>query len=312
MMLNLRQQPQRPSKTPVRRCESQAMKNEVARKPFPLRFGEFIRFSHTVFALPFALMAMLVAGRGRVPWRVLGWILVCMVTGRTAAMCFNRLVDWEFDKENPRTSLRHTLMRKTDAWVIFSVCLAGLLIGTWELNVLCFYLSPVMIVLITCYSLTKRFTPLSHFFLGLALSVAPMGAWAAVSGELKSLTPYTLAIAVLCWVAGFDLIYATLDVDFDRRKGLLSVPARFGIASSLSLAKMLHGIAVVGFFLFGWIAGLGLYYWIACIVTVGGLIWEHRIADPRNTASINRAFFQINAWVSMSLLGGVLLNYFLN
>jgi 4-hydroxybenzoate polyprenyltransferase len=286
------------------------MPDQASPKPFLIRFGEFIRFSHTIFALPFALIAMLVAGGGHVPWRVFGWILFCMVSGRTAAMIFNRLVDWDFDKENPRTAARHALLGKTTVWTIFSVSLAALTIGTWELNALCFYLSPVMIVLITFYSLTKRFTSFSHFFLGLALSVAPMGAWAAVRGDLSTVTPYILGAAVLCWVFGFDLIYATLDADFDREKGLFSFPARFGIQSSLRGAKILHIVAAGGFFCFGWQARLGLFYWVAWLGAIGALVWEHRIADPGNPASINRAFFQVNAWVSMSLLAGVCLNYF--
>ena len=279
-------------------------------KPFLLRLGEFIRFSHTIFALPFGLIAMLVAGHGRVPLGVLGWILLCMVAARTAAMCFNRLADWEIDKDNPRTASRHTLLGKSSAWFVFTLSLVVSVVAAWRLNPLCFYLSPVMIVLITFYSLTKRFTAYSHFFLGLALSVAPMGAWAAVRGELWTITPYFLAAAVVCWVFGFDLIYSTLDTDFDRRKGLFSFPSRFGIPASLQLAKVLHSIAGAAFFAFGWLAGLGRFYWAAWLIVLAALIWEHRIANPENPASINAAFFNVNALVSMSLLAGVLLNYF--
>lgn len=280
-------------------------------KPFLLRLGEFIRFSHTIFALPFGFVAMLVAGQGRVPLRVLGWIFVCMVAARTAAMCFNRLVDWEIDKDNPRTASRHTLLGKSSAWFVFALALVVLVIGTWMLNPLCFYLSPVMILLITFYSLTKRFTACSHFFLGLALSVAPMGAWAAVRGDLWTITPYTLAAAVVCWVFGFDLIYSTLDAEFDRRKGLFSFPARFGVPASLRLARILHVVAALGFFVFGWLAGLGHGYWVTWLVVLGALVWEHRIANPDNPGSINAAFFNVNALVSMSLLAGVLLNYYM-
>ena len=279
------------------------------RKPFWKRFGEFIRFSHTVFALPFALVAMLVAGQGRVPWRVVGWVFVCMVSGRTAAMCFNRLVDWEFDKRNPRTTTRHTLVEKSQAWLIFALSLLVLVIGTWRLNPLCFYLSPVMVLLITFYSLTKRFTSLSHLFLGLALAIAPAGAWAAVQGQLWTLEPYVLAFAVLCWVFGFDLIYATLDIEFDRTQGLLSIPACYGGDVSLKLAKFLHLAAGAAFFAFGWLAGLGLFYWAAWTVVVLALIWENRIANPADPAAVNAAFFKVNAFVSVCLLAGVTLNY---
>jgi 4-hydroxybenzoate polyprenyltransferase len=167
-----------------------------------------------------------------------------------------------------------------------------------------------MIVLITFYSLTKRFTAYSHFFLGLALSVAPMGAWAAVRGELWTITPYFLAAAVVCWVFGFDLIYSTLDADFDRQKGLFSFPSRFGVPAALRLARVAHGFAATCFFVFGWLARLGPFYWAAWFVVLGALVWEHRIADPETPTSINTAFFNVNALVSMSLLVGVLLNYF--
>lgn len=286
------------------------MSNAVTTKPFLLRLGEFIRFSHTIFALPFGMIAMLVAGNGRVSIRVLGWILVCMVAARTGAMCFNRLTDWEIDKENPRTAKRHTLLEKSSAWMICALSFVIAIFAAWKLNPLCFYLSPVMIVLITFYSLTKRFTAYSHFFLGVALSVAPMGAWAAVRGELWTITPYFLAAAVVCWVFGFDLIYSTLDADFDRKKGLFSFPSRFGVPAALRLAKGLHIVATIGFFVFGWFAGLGRFYWVAWLVVAGALVWEHRIANPDNPGSINDAFFNVNALVSMTLLVGVLLNYF--
>lgn len=286
------------------------MSHAVTTKPFLLRLGEFIRFSHTIFALPFGMIAMLVAGNGRVSMSVLGWILLCMVAARTGAMCFNRLTDWEIDKENPRTAKRHTLLGKSSAWAICALSFVVSIFAAWKLNPLCFYLSPVMIVLITFYSLTKRFTAYSHFFLGVALSVAPMGAWAAVRGELWTITPYFLAAAVVCWVFGFDLIYSTLDADFDRKKGLFSFPSRFGVPAALRLAKGLHIVATIGFFVFGWFAGLGRFYWVAWLVVAGALVWEHRIANPDNPGSINDAFFNVNALVSMTLLVGVLLNYF--
>jgi 4-hydroxybenzoate polyprenyltransferase len=286
------------------------MTDAIAPKSFLVRLGEFVRFSHTIFALPFAMVSMLVAGHGRVPLRVLGWILVCMVAARTGAMCFNRLMDWEIDKENPRTAMRHTLLGKSSAWIVFALSIAVSIFAAWELNPLCFYLSPVMVVLITFYSLTKRFTAYSHFFLGLALSVAPMGAWAAVRGELWSITPYLLAGAVVCWVFGFDLIYSTLDAEFDRKKGLFSFPSRFGVPAALRLAKALHIAAALGFLAFGWMAGLGAAYWAASLLVVVALIWEHRIANPENPGSINAAFFNVNALVSMTLLLGALLNYY--
>ena len=280
----------------------------VNQKFFLFRLGEFIKFSHTVFALPFALMATLVASGGRVPLKVLGWVLACMVFARTAAMCFNRLVDWEIDKENPRTAQRHTLIKKEQGWVALIVCLALLFFATWNINRLCFYLCPLMVVIILFYSLTKRFTAFSHAFLGLALGIAPVGAWAAITGELRSPTPFLLGAAVLCWTFGFDLIYAIMDVDFDRRKGLFSFPARYGVGAALLGARLLHIAAFAGFVAFGWTARMGWFYTLACICIVAVLFQEHRDAKRADAASINKAFFNANAVVSLCLLLGVLLD----
>jgi len=272
------------------------------------KLAEFIKFSHTVFALPFALIAMVVAAGGMPSLRVFGWILFCMVTARTAAMSFNRLVDWEIDKENPRTARRHTLVRKSHAWILLFITAGLTVFGTWMLNRLCFILSPLMLALILFYSVTKRFTAFPHFFLGLALSAAPMGAWAAVANNLGTPTPYFLALAVLCWSFGFDLIYATMDVEFDRRKGLFSFPARYGIPAALRLAQGLHVGAAAGFALFGWSAQLGAFYWGAFAIVVVVLMLEQRMARNPDTASINQAFFTANAVVSMALLLGVCLD----
>lgn len=279
--------------------------------PFLLRLGAFVRFSHTVFALPFALISLLVAGGGRVSLQLLGWVLVCMVSARTAAMCFNRLADWEIDKQNPRTAQRHKLISKQHGWVVMAVSLVMLFIATWNINRLCFYLTPFMVVVILSYSLTKRFTAFSHFFLGLALGIAPLGAWAAVTGELTSVPPYILGAAVLFWTFGFDLIYSTMDIEFDRRMGLFSFPSRYGVPATLSLARILHGIAFAGFLVFGRVANLGVFYWIACMVVVVELVREHRYAKRADPDSINRAFFQSNAVVSLSLLLGVILDSWL-
>ena len=272
------------------------------------RLAEFIKFSHTVFALPFALAAMAVAAGGMPHLRVFGWILFCMVAARTAAMSFNRLVDWEIDKENPRTTRRHTLIQKSHGWALLLLSSGCAVLGAWQLNWLCFVLSPAMLALILFYSVTKRFTAFPHFFLGLALSAAPMGAWAAVTNSLRAPTPYFLAAAVLCWSFGFDLIYATMDVEFDRRKGLFSFPARYGVPAALRLARVLHGGAAAGFALFGWSAQLGPFYWMALAVVAGVLVLEQKMARRPDTASINQAFFNANAVVSGALLLGVCLD----
>ncbi len=274
-----------------------------------VRLGTFVRFSHTVFALPFALIAMLVAGGGTVAPMVFFWILVSAVAARTLAMCFNRLMDWESDKLNPRTKDRHTLVSRPQAWLMFSASLIGTLGAAYMLNPLCLAFSPIMIVILCFYSLTKRFTAFSHFFLGLALSVAPAGAWIAVRASLSALPPFILATAVLLWTFGFDLIYSTLDAEFDRRQGLFSFPSRFGVPATLRLAKVLHLLAALSFLWFWKAAGLGPGYAAACAVTLLALVWEHRLAANLDAGSINRAFFQINAMVSMTLLAGTLVDF---
>ena len=282
------------------------MNAAATQSSFLTRLGSFIRFSHTVFALPFALIAMFVAARGLPKAAVFGWIIVCAVAARTLAMCFNRLMDWEIDKLNPRTEGRHKLVSKPQAWTVLIASGALAVWASHQLNFLCFALSPLMVLILCFYSLTKRFTPFSHLFLGLALSVAPMGAWAAVRATLLEFEPYILATSVLLWTFGFDLIYSTLDTEFDRANGLFSFPARFGIPAALRTAKVLHCAAALGFLSFGWMAQLGAGYAVGCALTLLGLFWEHRLASTLEPARINQAFFQINALVSLTLLGGTL------
>lgn len=269
---------------------------------------EFIKFSHTIFALPFALVAMLVAAQGLPAWRILLLILVCMVAARTAAMAFNRWVDWDFDQQNPRTANRSKLVTRSTALGL--VIVPGLIFigATYLLNPLCFVLSPVALLLIFGYSLCKRFTAYTHAVLGLALAAAPMGAWAAVTGDLTPLAPWVLAAAVWCWVFGFDLIYALLDADFDRQAGLHSFPARYGTATTLFLARGLH-LATLGFLVwFGLLITAGWAYWLAVAVVAMALVVEHRLSRTGDVGRINLAFFQINALVSAVLLGGVALD----
>src|ERR1700719_81454 len=203
------------------------------------RFLRLIRFSHTIFALPFALGALVVAANGLPSARTLLLVLVCMVSARTAAMLFNRFVDWSLDQRNPRTALRHLLLPKTAvvALLVISSCL--FLAAAAAINRLTFVLSPIALAIVFFYSLTKRFTAATHFFLGLALAISPIGAWIAQRGDVD-LAPFVLAIGVICWVAGFDLIYATQDFEFDRREGIRSLVVKLGIARSLRLAQLLH------------------------------------------------------------------------
>src|SRR4029077_999583 len=203
------------------------------------RFLRLIRFSHTIFALPFALGALIVAANGWPSLRVFVLVVVCMVFARTAAMLFNRLVDWSLDQRNPRTASRHLLVSKSVATTLLIFSSAGFIASAAAINRLTFLLAPVALFVIFFYSITKRFTSATHFFLGFALAVAPVGAWIAQTGRVD-VAPLVLAAGVICWVAGFDLIYATQDYDFDRREGIRSLVVKLGIARSLRLAQWLH------------------------------------------------------------------------
>jgi len=265
----------------------------------------FIRFSHTVFALPFALGAAFVAARGWPPIRLLGLVVVEMVFARTAAMTFNRLADWEIDKRNPRTAGRHKLVSRGTAIGLLVVS-AGAFIATAALiNRLCLILSPVALGILFFYSLTKRFTALSHFFLGLALGIAPIGAWLAVRGRFE-LPPFVLCLAVLLWVAGFDLIYATQDEEFDRKAGLRSLVVTLGLPGTLVLAQWLHLAMWVVLIAFGEAAHLGRIYNAGLGLILPVLVYEHHTARKLDLAAINRAFFYSNAFVGAVFVGATL------
>jgi len=270
-------------------------------------FLQFIRFSHTIFALPFALGSMFVASGGLPSLSLAGAILVAMVSARTAAMTFNRLADWEIDKRNPRTAGRHRLASRPLAVATCAISSSVFVVAAWWLNPLCLALSPLALGLVFFYSLTKRFTSFAQFFLGLALSVAPVGAWLAVSGAF-ALPPLVLAAAVLLWVAGFDLIYATQDYEVDRREGLRSMVVRLGVPGAMSLAVWLHAAAFLGLVAFGLTAGLGAVYFGCLIVVLVAMVYEHLEARRGDVAAINRAFFQANAIVGVAFVAGTLLD----
>ena len=267
------------------------------------RFLRLIRFSHTIFALPFALGALVVAANGRPSLRTLLLVVVCMVFARTAAMLFNRLVDWSLDQRNPRTAARHLLVPKSAA--LFSLVLSsvGFILAAGAINRLTFMLAPVALAVIFFYSLTKRFTTATHFFLGLALAVAPVGAWIAQTGHVD-LAPLVLGAGVICWVAGFDLIYATQDYDFDRREGIRSLVVKLGVARSLRLAQILHFAMFAALIAFGVTAQLGLFYYCGTLLVAAALLYEHK-TEKLDLAGINRAFFRSNAFVSAVFLVAV-------
>jgi 4-hydroxybenzoate polyprenyltransferase len=271
-------------------------------------YGRLVRFSHTVFALPFALSSVALAWpKHPVTLRSLFWILIAMVGARTAAMGFNRLADRKFDALNPRTQgweLPRGTVQVWEAVALTAVSALVFTIAAYQLNWLSFVLSPVALAIIFFYSLTKRFTWASHLFLGLALALAPVGAWLATLQapvDLSGLSvPVYLGLAVVFWLAGFDIIYSLQDRDFDRTHGLHSIPVRFGVARALQLSIFFHLCTVIFLALVGVSAAAGLVYWIGFAAVAAVLIWEHRIVTPRDLSRINRAFFDLNAYVSLA------------
>src|SRR5437867_8379191 len=267
------------------------------------RFLRLIRFSHTIFALPFALAALVVSANGRPSLKIILLVLGCMITARTAAMLFNRFVDWEIDQRNPRTRTRYLLTTKN---IIFICLILSSLLFVFlaaNINRLTFALSPIALGIIFFYSLTKHFTDATHFFLGLALGIAPVAAWIAQTGRVE-FPPLVLALDVVCWVSGFDLIYATQDYDFDRHEGLHSLVVTLGIASSLRLARLLHLVTFLTLIGFGVLAKLGVVYYCSLPLIAAALVYEHK-TEKRDIAGINRAFFQSNAFVSAVFLFAV-------
>jgi len=216
-------------------------------------------------------------------------------------MLFNRLVDWSLDQRNPRTASRHLLFSKSGAVIFLVLNAAAFLVAASAINRLTLLLSPVALALIFFYSLTKRFTSATHFFLGLALAIAPIAAWIAQTGHVD-LAPLVLATGVTCWVAGFDLIYATQDYDFDRREGIQSLVVKLGIARSLRLAQLLHLTMFAALIAFGFLGKLGLIYFWAMLLIAVALFYEHKVASTLDLSGINRAFFQSNAFVSAVFL----------
>jgi 4-hydroxybenzoate polyprenyltransferase len=265
---------------------------------------EMIKFEHTVFALPFAIMSAFIAAEGLPPLTKLGWILVAMVGARSCAMAFNRLADAEIDSQNPRTATRAIpagLITKGAVW-IFTLVSAGLLVcAAWRLNPLAFKLSPVALAVIMGYSFTKRFTALSHLWLGLALSISPVGAWIAIKGQFDW-TPIILCCVVLLWTAGFDIIYACQDVNFDRKHGLHSIPARIGIRWALWVSSALHVVAVFLLFCIPRFAEMGHFYFVGVWIVVFIFIYEHAIVKPDDLSRVNLAFFTLNSMISLVLM----------
>lgn len=266
-----------------------------------------IKFSHTVFALPFALLGFFLAVRtteANFDWKILGLVVLCMVFARSAAMAFNRLIDTDVDKENPRTAIREIpagIISKGSALVFVILNSLFFIAATYFINPdnhICFYLSPVALLIILGYSYTKRFTFLCHLILGLGLSLAPIGAWLAVTGKF-SLLPILFSFAVLFWVSGFDIIYALQDEAFDKSKGLHSIPAAIGTKNALLLSSIFHFFSAGFILTAGFIGNAGVYYWIAAAIFSGLLLYQHSLVKPDDLSKVNVAFFTTNGIASI-------------
>ena len=276
-----------------------------------VRFGRMVKFEHTLFALPFALAAAAIAARGHglSVFRVLG-IVIAMAAARTAAMGFNRIADRDIDAKNPRTAGREIPTGKISlraAWTLTLVATATFVAVAAALGPLCLALSPVALALLYGYSFTKRFTALCHLFLGLAIAAGPAGAWIAVRGDF-GWAPGLLMIAVASWIAGFDVLYALADRDFDRATGLHSIPARFGISGALVISAALHVVTVAALFALVPVAALGVPYIAGVVVVLALLVYEHAIVRPSDLSRLSVAFFTLNGYVSVAFLAATLVD----
>jgi 4-hydroxybenzoate polyprenyltransferase len=267
-------------------------------------YASFVRLSHSVFALPFALVGALLATRV-VPfdWSRIVWIVACMVFARSAAMGFNRLVDAAYDARNPRTAMRELpagRMSRAEAIVFVTVSSLLFVACTWPLGWLCFALSPVALVIVFWYSLAKRVTSYTQMFLGLAMAVAPVGGWLAAGGR-GGWEPWLLGLAIGTWVGGFDVLYACQDIDVDRRDGLRSIPVRFGVARALAISRAMHVVTIVALAVLGVVAALGPIYFAGVIIVGALLAWEQSLVRADDLSQVKRAF-DLNGWVGILYL----------
>jgi 4-hydroxybenzoate polyprenyltransferase len=279
-----------------------------------VRYVNFVKLAHTLFALPFALLGVLAgASRTGVTWRTVGLVVVAFSAARWVAMGFNRIVDRDFDARNPRTRNRELprgALTLTQAWL--SVVVAGslFLAAAGLLNRLCLFLSPVALGWVMLYSLSKRFTWWPHLWLGLSLAIAPVGGYLAVTGRWSQ--PWwvliAITVAVATWVAGFDIFYALPDAAFDRQEGLRSAVVRLGEGRSILAAKLLHGATIPALFVFGWGAGFGTWYVAGVIVAAGILAYEHQLVKPGDLSRLDAAFFTMNGVMSVTVFGFALVD----
>ncbi len=272
---------------------------------------KMIKFSHSVFALPFALTSALIAADGLPEKRTLFWIIVAMVSARTTAMGLNRIIDRRIDKHNPRTANRELPAGKinvVETAVFVFIALVVFVLSAYMLNPLCFRLSGIAVAFMVLYSFTKRFTWTSHFVLGITISAAPVGAWIAVTGGFD-VRILLLGFAVVFWLAGFDILYAFQDVEFDRNYGLYSVPLKFGIARALWISRTCHLLTWVLLLLTGFYFGMTLAFYIGIAVTAVLLLYEHALVSPGDLRKLNKAFFDMNGYISLTVFFFTALSY---
>jgi len=279
----------------------------------PSRFKtylELVRFEHTLFALPFAYSGMLMAAKGWPGWPVFLWITVAMVGARTSAMALNRLIDRQIDAINPRTAGRHLprgVVKPTEVFVLAAAGLVWLTLAAFNLNRLTAELLPVAVFFLVGYSYTKRFTWLCHFWMGLTIGAATAGGWIAVTGTVSP-AMFALWAGTAFWLAGFDILYATQDYEFDRNNRVYSVPAKFGVPTALQIAQICHALTFGFFLLAGLLEGTGWIYYLG-VAFVGAVLWyEHRLVRPNDLSKVDKAFFQANVVVSLGMLVFIVLD----
>ncbi len=274
-------------------------------------FLRMIKFTHSVFALPFAFTAAIIGAGGIPSLKQALWIALAMVGARSGAMAMNRIIDRKMDALNPRTRGREIpsgKLRLSEAAFFAAVSFALLVYSAYRLNPLCFKLSPLAILIVIFYSYTKRFTWAAHIFLGMSIALAPLGAWIAVTGTV-GLKIIPMVIAVVFWLAGFDILYALQDLDFDRAHGLFSIPARFGTGKSLLISRLCHAVSIAMLVLTGFLFGQGVFYWAGMAFVCALFAYEHSLVREDDLSRLDMAFFNMNGWISVSVLFFTALSY---
>ncbi len=275
---------------------------------------KMIKIEHSVFALPFAFASAMLAAGGIPEIKQIFWITVAMVTARASAFGFNRIIDRKIDALNPRTANREIPSGKIKLWeaLLFTfICLIFFLYSAWMLNPLCFKLAPIAILILFIYSYTKRFTWTCHFFLGLALALAPLGAWIAIKGTFNwEIIP--MVITVIFWLAGFDTLYALWDVEFDKKFGIYSIPKVFGIKKAIYFARFFHIIAFIFLLFTGWLFKLNLLYWIGMLIVALLFIREHSLVKSHDLSKLDIAFFNMNGYISLTVFLFISLSLLIN